>query len=399
MHLNHESYEELCVLLASGQGTDEQREALLEHVATCADCASVWEDTRSLSASLFADEKHAPELPVGAAQRFVARAITEGIPLQQRTAKISRKSKIVHPAWIPCAVAAAGMFFALGLLFARVTSNVPQPLPLHVPSVTITPGLARITDPSVLAENEKIQKDLLIVRRELSLLEKMRSEYEKQIQQLQLANSTLRTQLAEAEQKARSLQHNVELANLDTEKLKQSNTQLEAERNVEKATAFVQESEVARLRKQIKRLEDELAEQQELVATAQEAQQLITARKLHLVDVHDADPNGNHEKAFGRIYYAEGQRLVFYAYDLADPRKISKTFYLWGQSKGGSEVVHKLGIFHNEDAKDRRWVLKCDDPDTLAHVNMVFVTIEKKEVEQPGGKRILYAYLGEANHP
>jgi hypothetical protein len=61
-----------------------------------------------------------------------------------------------------------------------------------------------------------------------------------------------------------------------------------------------------------------------------------------------------------------------------------------------------LGIFHSDDANDGRWVLTFDDPQVLARINSVFVTVEssKKTTKEPGGRRVLFAFLGDKpNHP
>ena len=47
-------------------------------------------------------------------------------------------------------------------------------------------------------------------------------------------------------------------------------------------------------------------------------------------------------------------------------------------------------------------MLTFDDPNILAQINSVFVTVEssRKAVKEPGGKRILFAFLGDKpNHP
>ena len=64
--------------------------------------------------------------------------------------------------------------------------------------------------------------------------------------------------------------------------------------------------------------------------------------------------------------------------------------------------MKQLGIFHNEDVNEGRWMLTFDDPRVLAQINSVFVTVEddKRNVTHPQGKKILFAFLGnKANHP
>lgn len=60
-----------------------------------------------------------------------------------------------------------------------------------------------------------------------------------------------------------------------------------------------------------------------------------------------------------------------------------------------------LGIFYEDNAAKKRWVLKCDSPKELAEVEAVFVTVEPQGgSREPSGKPLLYAYLKVSpNHP
>jgi hypothetical protein len=47
-----------------------------------------------------------------------------------------------------------------------------------------------------------------------------------------------------------------------------------------------------------------------------------------------------------------------------------------------------------------RWVLRVENPALLKEVNSVFVTVGPAAGgKQPSGQKMLYAYLGQANHP
>ena len=147
-----------------------------------------------------------------------------------------------------------------------------------------------------------------------------------------------------------------------------------------------------------------LGQQQEFAAKAGDVRELVVARNLHIIDVHDRDGDGKSQRAFGRIFYTEGKSLIFYAYDLADPRKVDAkvSFYVWGEHLGAEKPIRSLGIFHNDDVSDGRWVLTFDDPHVLAQIDSVFVTVEssKKAIKEPGGRKILFAFLGDKpNHP
>ena len=66
-----------------------------------------------------------------------------------------------------------------------------------------------------------------------------------------------------------------------------------------------------------------------------------------------------------------------------------------------SEQAINLGVFYEDSAAKKRWILKCDDPKTLAQIDAVFVTIEPNGgSHKPSGKSLLFAYLRvDPNHP
>jgi hypothetical protein len=163
-------------------------------------------------------------------------------------------------------------------------------------------------------------------------------------------------------------------------------------------------AQVDALRAKLSSNEAELMRSRELLAASSQARDLIVARNLHIVDVHDSNSSGAHERPFGRIFYTEGKSLVFYAYDLQDSGNLDArvSFHVWGTRLGEQQHAMSLGVFHVEDAGAGRWVLTCDDPRALTKINTVFVTAEsaKKDIDLPNGKRILYGFLdGAPNHP
>ncbi|MGD0911015.1 MAG: hypothetical protein ABR928_03925 [Terracidiphilus sp.] len=130
---------------------------------------------------------------------------------------------------------------------------------------------------------------------------------------------------------------------------------------------------------------------------------LVAARNLHIIDVYDSNANGKRGRPFGRVFYVEGRSLVFYAYDLPTARTQQNiSFHLWGEKAGIGETTLSLGVLHDDDPRDRRWALTCNDPNLLAKINSVYVTAESpgKPNDAPNGPRVLYAYFGAPpNHP
>jgi len=131
--------------------------------------------------------------------------------------------------------------------------------------------------------------------------------------------------------------------------------------------------------------------------------ELIAARNLHIVDVYDTESSGSRKKAFGRVFYVEGRSLVFYAYDLSNTKRASKNleFRVWGEQAGVKSVSVSLGVMHNDDPGQRRWVLTCDDPKVLGRINAVYISpdSDSQRGSETRGEKMMYAFLGSPNHP
>ena len=58
-------------------------------------------------------------------------------------------------------------------------------------------------------------------------------------------------------------------------------------------------------------------------------------------------------------------------------------------------------MLYQDDANNKRWVLKSNDATTLAQLDAVFVTVEPKGGSpKPTGKPLLFTYLRlNPNHP
>jgi hypothetical protein len=132
----------------------------------------------------------------------------------------------------------------------------------------------------------------------------------------------------------------------------------------------------------------------------------MSARNLYIADVFDVDSSSRTRKPFGRIFYTQGKSLLFYAFDLdRQPRvKETSTFQAWGQKEtvqGETARPLDLGILYLDSESNRRWVLRFDDPQTLAEIDAVFVTVEPRGgSRKPTGRPFLFAMLRkEANHP
>ena len=164
--------------------------------------------------------------------------------------------------------------------------------------------------------------------------------------------------------------------------------------------------------REIGQLSDKLGEQTEALALEREllnrdrdVRDLMSARNLRIVDLREVDSKGKDKVAFGRAFYAEGKKLIFYAYDLGDRSSTRRnaSFQLWGTQGSKESSVRSLGILYVDDQKQNRWALRVEDPKVLAEIDTVFVTVEPSggSTKPTTSTKFLYAYLKatDPNHP
>jgi len=170
------------------------------------------------------------------------------------------------------------------------------------------------------------------------------------------------------------------------------------------------ESQTRQMSQSLREKDVTLAEQQRLIIKQQQfldsdrdIRELMGARDLYLAEVYDIGTNGKTKKPYGRVFYTKGKSLIFYAYDLDQQSglKNASTFQAWGLRGPDRNNALNLGIMYVDNSTNKRWVLRFDDPSSLAQINAVFVTVEPNGGSRvPQGKQVLFAYLNEEpNHP
>ncbi len=154
---------------------------------------------------------------------------------------------------------------------------------------------------------------------------------------------------------------------------------------------------------ELEQKEDQVAKGRDLLEHDRDIRELIGARDLYIAEIHDVSGNGETTKTYGRIFYTRGKRLVFYAYDLDTQHGVQEasTFQAWGRRGPNKQQALNLGVFYEDNASKKRWVLRADNPKSLEDIDAVFVTIEPNGGSQhPSGKQLLFAYLRfSPNHP
>jgi len=179
---------------------------------------------------------------------------------------------------------------------------------------------------------------------------------------------------------------------------------LKSEREGDQSAIQAQNREIRSLNERLQEQSSQKERDQDVLAAETKLRELVGARNLHIVDVYDTDANGKTKKAVGRVFYTQGQSLVFYAYDLSTNRSQADkyAYYVWGHKEGNDESVRSLGTLDPDDVSQKRWMLKVNDSKALSNIDRVFVTLEQNGTLdlRPHGKKLLSAYLGSpANHP
>jgi hypothetical protein len=351
--------------------------------------------------SVLAAERQRRQIPSGMTQRFVARLGSEGIEMRQEIASTMPKRNRF------AAFAAIGAVAAAALIVSFLTFGRPKPSLSagdHSSANQVSVAVSGTNSQPGQVPDAHLREQLASARAELSALDAKIKAQAGELASASKAKDTLNSRVADIEREnAGLLSDKAQLEGRITQ-LQEELEKYSSEKNTGDVAMALQETEIRELRKQVADQTEALGQQQEFAAKAGDVRELVVARNLHIIDVHDRDGDGKSQRAFGRIFYTEGKSLIFYAYDLADPRKVDAkvSFYAWGEHLGAEKPIRSLGIFHNDDVSDGRWVLTFDNPHVLAQINSVFVTVEssRKTIREPGGRRVLFAFLGDKpNHP
>ena len=421
----HEEFEELCALAATGQLSAEDEARLNEHLAGCESCRSASYEYSVILRELPPSERGAPDREVlrqideeKFRERFLARARAEGRRFSEEASKAPEKKSWVLPRYLPSYPAvAAGVLAAVllcGFGYRAFRQGRGERLQTNVKKVEAPPEAARggaeeagsltARVSELESAKEGLEKTVADLKTENALEESRLEASEREV----VASRSARQDLQEALLRVNDT--NAQLADqLEQNKqmLAESKSELDkarSERAILEAQVSAERGNASQLSEEVRLQNATLARDRDLLVAGHDITDLMGARNLHIIDVHDADGNGQDRKSFGRVFYTEGKSLIFYAFDL-DEKKVANakyTFEAWGERLGQPASVKSLGMLFVDDKDQRRWVLKVDDPRQLAEIDSVFVTLEPHENagEKPRGHRILYAFLsGQPNHP
>jgi hypothetical protein len=404
----HEHYEELCALAVTGQASESELQDLRSHLDTCPSCRSLAYDFTQLStqalSELAAKRLHC-EVPAGMSQRFVARAHSEGIEISDEARPKGTDADRHSPSKLVALGAAAATIVLLtsfGIFQSKFLRTQTDRVPAAAAVVSPLPSDSG-AHPDAAAASD-IKEELGAAQKQLSSMEAVLKGKRAELESWKNNNNALVSQLSETQQQNAAFER--ERSERES-RIKQLEAELEKAKSEADGNAVVlaaEENQVRDLQRRVSEQSEALKQQLVLAEKGSDLRDLVVARNLHIIDVHDRDGNGKSQRTFGRIFYTEGKSLIFYAYDLADPHKLNAkvSFHVWGERLGSERPIRSLGILHNDDVSEGRWVLTFDDPQVLAQIDSVFVTAEpsQKLAKEPRGERILFAFLGgNPNHP
>ncbi|HEY1501218.1 MAG TPA: hypothetical protein VGF88_16715 [Acidobacteriaceae bacterium] len=424
----HPRFEELCARADSGQLSAGEAEQMAAHLEDCAVCRRVLRENRRAADTVMPRvvrvASREAQVPAGMRERFLARAAAEGLSIpagpmiatatpvnaarDEQDSRSSRERQApasVFRSWrVPALVAGVAVCgFLLGAAVRVPWHRTPSPV-ASGKLAAVPPPAASAADPDLIrvhaltAERDRLAAQTTDLARQLEAVENEKRQTKAGLEQ-QLATAqteAARDHNALAEQAATL---SARAADLQSQLAAVREEQSLSETDLRNARA-----KTAEYSARLDLLQTQTRNQEAVpMASPDGVASLVAARNLHIIDVYDANAAGKRQRPFGRVFYVEGRSLVFYAYDLnlAHARK-DITFHLWGEQAGSKETTLSLGVLHDDDPREQRWALTCNDPTVLAKINSVYVTAELpgRQSDAPRGPRVLYAYFGAAaNHP
>jgi hypothetical protein len=433
----HDEFLELCAVSTSGQLSEEEQNRLQAHLAVCPACREAHREYESIVNDAIpvigADQSNRIDPGPGFSQSRAERAFFDRLAKEdERPIQGTEKKNGVPSAFrrvLPIAPESTWrhvwMLYAAGVLLfitlclsaywvgvrhgADVAKSAPPPQATQVQVATDNPASLeeQLSDAAherelaraQIAERDKalaeLRRQLQQQSAEISRMKEAQDKLEATLQSDQAGKQDLAQQRTELGQK-------LEAAEAESQALQQQVNSLTQQSTTENTQAKVLSAKVDDLTRLLEDREKALNQQDELLAHDRDIREVMGARNLYIAEVYDTDEKGATRKPYGRVFYTKEKSLIFYAYDLDQQHsKAGQTFQAWGRRGPDFKEAINLGIFYEDNSSKKRWVLKSEDPKTLAQIDAVFVTIEPHGgSDKPSGKPLLFAYLRvNPNHP
>jgi hypothetical protein len=417
---SHEAFEELCARATTGDLSSDEFSRLREHLFECAGCRAAYGDFHAIAEQGFPvlDSPNKGRLQdrllphAGMKRRFSARARKEGISISWRVER-TRRRKVLMSAAVSFLILvlvggtrlyrtnldrqteAAGQMARLSVKVAELERLLSETRRLEAPPAA----------PARVESKTEPEQDVAAMRA-LSDYETAvadRDRLEETVTALWKEMAQLRQDSLASRAEAERLELKLKEADVNLSRSREELEQLRAARSADAVTIAQLQRQLVTLTATIRDQSDTIQRDRELLAREKDIRDIIAARNLRIIDVRDDGTPGRMRPLPGRIFYTQGKSLIFYAYDLHNKGNLNNVaFQVWGKRDGRTQAPRSLGILYVDDATQNRWVLKFEDPEVLAQIDQVFVTVEPPGgSRQPTGKQLLTAaFLNEApNHP
>jgi hypothetical protein len=431
---SHDEFLELCATATTGSLSAEERRELNAHLAQCEPCREIMAQYQAIVDRVIpawaadpVEEKPAPyawSQDEAEAQLFARLGESERFPIQRESGESQlppeslAAQNVRTPSgdalwrhmWVQFA-AALLLVAALGMIAYRIgirrgldlapRGSMPT-LSRPVSGAATAPETAA-SEPAPAPATRGADQQLAALRIQL---EERAAEIERLKAQLTQTETDLNDKEADrirlAQQRA-DLSQQLELASANLESVQQKLNSLTNQGSQASARAAALEEKANQFTTSIGERDQEIARERELLDHDRDIRELMGSRDLYIAEVYDVAKTGDTQKPFGRVFYTSGKSLIFYAYDLDQQPGIERasTFQAWGRRGPDRDHAVNLGILYQDNASKKRWVLKSDNPKTLAQIDAVFVTVEPNGGSlHPSGKPLLFAYLRiQPNHP
>lgn len=429
----HDEFLELCAVSTSGQLTEEEQRKLQEHLAFCQSCREAIQQyeavvDQAIPAIAANEESESAEPGPSWSQELAEKAFLKRQAEQERNEPNKFNSAgdfrtVSHrlppfssestwrQVWM---LYAAGilLFLTLGFYAFRVGVHRPPDIAQHAPPQPSVQPPVSLEEQLSDAGHEREMAHAQIAQRDKTILD-LRHQLAGQsleISQMKTAQARLESDLHAGDairqdliQKGTDLAQKLDAAQTNAHALQEKMDSLARQSTEDVFRAKALEAKANDLTQLLQDREAALEQQDQLLAHDRDIRELMGARDLYIAEVYDVARTGETKKAYGRVFYTRGKSLIFYAYDLDKQTEAKKgnTFQAWGRRGPDRQQALNLGIFYEDNAARKRWILKCDDPKTLAQIDGVFVTVEPNGgSHRPSGKSLLFAYLRvDPNHP
>jgi hypothetical protein len=419
----HHEFESLCALSTTGELTAEEWARLTEHLAHCDACREAkrqYEQVISTTMPALAveslaeqEEESAPgSWSIEEAEAQLMESLRDE-PAPVRVASVSSSSLRSISRWKPALryALAASILLACGFAGYRIgvlqergpvdshepaTSLAPSnPARMNPPASIPTPSLAKKITPDdgqAGASRNQVRMsevELAKLKGQLAQLEDELAKRSADLDRSLEARADLDRQLALAQANQQSLQ--AKLSQTSEQPPQGTPQSLELKTQVRDLTAALADKD------------REIGEERELLQHDRDIRNLIGARNLYIAEIYDVAKSGDTQKPFGRVFYTKDKSLIFYGYDLDQQKGVRKasTFQAWGSHGADRQNAVSLGLLYQDDANQKRWVLKFKDAKTIAKIDAVFITVEPDGGSaKPTTKPLLFTYLRlDPNHP